>query len=229
MQVVCGRDFCVAVTAQGAFSTPLHGDDAYDPCSDMVALPEDSLEKQKLRPFHASWTFYAPEDVSESAPAFVIPGHRSVFSAVVAPVPPSTIIEEEVGEVMPTFMLPAAPPLGRPTVCAPGSVVGTDGLSPTSLDEVTASPDALKLVAEPIATEVPQPVVDGQLTIIPPGWARYLDEESDPYYYCEASGDTTWLLFWEFADTEGTPYFVNCETQETQWDRPADAVIVVAE
>jgi len=64
--------------------------------------------------------------------------------------------------------------------------------------------------------------------ILPAGWERYQDDEGDSYFFCTATGEATWLLFWELRDSDGTPYYVNCETQASQWDRPADAVIVTA-
>jgi len=65
--------------------------------------------------------------------------------------------------------------------------------------------------------------------ILPPGWQRYLDEEGDPYYFCEDTGEATWLLYWELADDAGSQYYVNCETGVTSWERPEQGVIIVAE
>jgi hypothetical protein len=64
--------------------------------------------------------------------------------------------------------------------------------------------------------------------LIPPGWERHLDDEGSPYFYRAATDETTWLLYWQLADAAGDPYFVNVETQASQWERPTDGVVVLA-
>jgi hypothetical protein len=64
--------------------------------------------------------------------------------------------------------------------------------------------------------------------LIPPGWERHVDDERSPYFYKASTDDTTWLLYWQLADAAGDAYFVNVETQASQWERPTDGVIVLA-
>jgi alpha-tubulin suppressor-like RCC1 family protein len=165
------------------------------------------------------------------------PSRPQVPSTTAPPPPASTPVRTPVTSSVPPPRTPA------PSLMSPTSAVASKAVPPVM--PIAAIPKTNTANSAPLSSlpssVAPAPVPAPPASSKPPSatpasfqlprnWTRILDDEGDGFFYNSITGQSTWSLWVTVSDPtyyNGTKYYVNCETQEAVWTKPADEGDVV--